>query len=571
MTEPLPKNIKYLCHNSTFYNCKLITCSHNQPLLAFSLCATYSNDTKLLSLFGSPYCKPNVHKTRAYKRIILPRNLSQLNDYMCGPLNRKGHLCSECADGFGPSVTSFGYRCVNCTDTWYRVLIFLFIKFAPITVLYLIILIFQISITSAPMPCFILYAQFIITFFNSTFTPDIVEIFLKTDWSFRLDMQIMLTLYGILYLDFFQYDILPPYCVSTKLKPINIAFLDYISAFYPILLIFLTWLCVELHDRNFRLLVWLWRPFHRCFVRLRRGLDTKSDIIDVFTTFFILSYSKILYQTELTTVTHVIINVNEAGKTFEERRLLVDPSIIYGGSYHLAFVIPSLFISVLNILPPLLLTLYPIRAFRSCLSKFNLNLSAVHIFTDKVYSCYRNGLDGGRDMRSISGLYFFLRPVVYLIALFHLFLDKYVSINIWFVHGTMSCTISLLIAFAKPYKKCYMNFLDAILFFYCAIILLIFSQTKWRDNITLFIVRMVLSTPIILFLLVITLKMIYATIVHIVKVCRKSLKLPRTWFRGTALTAESTSDQNAFVGSQAAAKPLIQPTSTVISYGADDQ
>ena len=324
-------------------------------------------------------------------------------------------------------------------------------------------------------------------------------------------MQIMLTLYGILNLDFFQYDILPPYCVSTKLKPINIAFLDYISAFYPILLIFLTWLCVELHDRNFRLLVWLWRPFHRCFVRLRRGLDTKSDIIDVFTTFFILSYSKILYQTELTTVTHVITNVNEAGKTFEERRLLVDPSIIYGGSYHLAFVIPSLFISVLNILPPLLLTLYPIRAFRSCLSKFNLNLSAVHIFTDKVYSCYRNGLDGGRDMRSISGLYFFLRPAVYLLALFHLFLDKYVYINIWFVHGTMCCTISLLIAFAKPYKKCYMNFLDAILFFYFAIILLILSQTRWRDNITLFIARMVLSTPIILFLLVITLKMILYT------------------------------------------------------------
>ena len=58
---------------------------------------------------------------------------------------------------------------------------------------------------------------------------------------------------------------------------------------------------------------------------------------------------------------------------------------------------------------------------------------------------------------------------------------------------------------------------------------------------------------------------------HIVKVCRNSLKLPWTWFRGTALTAESTSDQNSFVGSQAVAKPLIQPTSTVISYGADDQ
>ena len=29
-------------------------------------------------------------------------------------------------------------------------------------------------------------------------------------------------------------------------------------------------------------------------------------------------------------------------------------------------------------------------------------------------------------------------------------------------------------------------------------------------------------------------------------------------------------DQNAMVGSQKAAEPLIQPTSTVISYGADD-
>ena len=26
---------------------------------------------------------------------------------MCGPLNRKGLVCSECANGFGPSVTSF--------------------------------------------------------------------------------------------------------------------------------------------------------------------------------------------------------------------------------------------------------------------------------------------------------------------------------------------------------------------------------------------------------------------------------------------------------------------------------
>ena len=28
--------------------------------------------------------------------IMLPKNISQLNDYMCSPLNRKGRVCSEC-------------------------------------------------------------------------------------------------------------------------------------------------------------------------------------------------------------------------------------------------------------------------------------------------------------------------------------------------------------------------------------------------------------------------------------------------------------------------------------------
>jgi hypothetical protein len=267
------------------------------------------------------------------------------------------------------------------------------------------------------MPCLIMLSQFIATSFNSSYNNHIIEVFLTQDMNIRLDMRIILTLYAVFNLDFFRYDILPPYCVSGKLKPIHLAFLGYVSSFYPILLIFLTWFCVELHGRNYRPLVWLWRPFHRCFVQLQRGWDTRSDLIDVFTTFFILSYSKIMYQTQLTTGTHMLININEVGKITKGHMLLVDPSIVYGGSYHLAFVIPSLFFSILNFLPPLLLILFPIRAFRSCLSKCNLNSCAVHTFTDKVYGCYRNRLDGGRDMRSVSGLYFLLRPAVYICLL----------------------------------------------------------------------------------------------------------------------------------------------------------
>ena len=101
--------------------------------------------------------------------------------------------------------------------------------------------------------------------------------------------------YGVWNLDLARY-ILPPFCVSSKLQLIHIELLSYISVVYPLFLIFLTWVCVELHGRNFKPFVLLWRPFHECLVRLQRGWDTRSDIIDVFATFFLLAYNKLMYQ-----------------------------------------------------------------------------------------------------------------------------------------------------------------------------------------------------------------------------------------------------------------------------------
>ena len=135
-----------------------LQCSQGGLLLYYEYCATFNEEIKLFSIFNCPYFQ---WYRSGYHQMQLPQNLSLLNDFMCGPLNRKGYLCSECADCFGPSVTSFGYRCANCTDALYGVPLFLFLEFVPITVFYIICLAFQISVTSAPMPCFIMYAQII--------------------------------------------------------------------------------------------------------------------------------------------------------------------------------------------------------------------------------------------------------------------------------------------------------------------------------------------------------------------------------------------------------------------------
>ena len=532
--------------------------------LHYEYCATFNEETKLLSIFNCPYFQLNKYGSR---KIQLPQNLSQLNDFMCGPLNRKGFVCSECADGFGPSVTSFGYRCANCTDALYGVLLFLCLEFAPITVFYIICLAFQISVTSAPMPCFIMYAQIIVvTFdFNTINTPLLYKIIPRDNLDHRLDIKLALTLYRVFNLDFGHY-LLPPYCLSSKIKFIHEAYLRYISAFYPPLLILLTWICIELHGRNFRPLVWLWRPFHRCFVRLRRGWDTKSDIIDVFTTFLLLSCGKILYQTLLLLNHDEILNINLSGQHFTSYQCVADQSVSYGSIYHLLFAIPSVLIFfVCTIIPLLLLILYPTRAFRSCLSKWHLNFIALNIFTEKVYGCYRNGLHGGRDMRYFSGLYFILRIMPFLIKSVVVTI-QHATIH-WFYSGTVFFVTALIVGITKPYKKAYMNYLDIMILSNLAVLYYSFIS---RVNILL-LIRTLLAIPVLVF--------ITYTIIKTITTCLGGRSLSQCTclklimrkiiFLKTVIFF-SKKEQQFTIDSPTAAEPLIEPTFTTLSYGSCD-
>ena len=497
------------------HNCSQVICSENGPVIPLGCCATY-NDSEDKQLVSFTLC-PNFLALKSYRRvaampghILLPRNLSHLNDYMCGPLNRKGIVCSECANGFGPSVTSLGYQCANCTDVWYGVPLFLFLGFVPITVFYLIILVFHISIISAPMPCFIMYAQVITVMLNLISHGDYLArelIFSAESGKVRTEMKIIHTFYGIFNLDFFHL-LIPPICISPKLKSMHLACFDYILTLYPLLLILLTWICVSLHDRNFRPLVWLWRPFHGCFVRLRKGWDTKSDIIDVFTTFFLLTYSKHLYQSLLMQSTQMVVKYNVSGSFMSNSHMtFVDLSVTSGNKYFLLFTVPAALISYTFIVfPPLLLALYPVKTFRLFLSKCRLNFIALNVFVEKVNGCYRNGLDGGRDMRCFSSLYFFIRIVLYFAG----FLSKKLSNSIWsmkaiwFSSGTIFFIAALTIGVAQPYQKVHMYYVDTFLLANLA--LMCYIVLGLSDLPRIVTAEVLLFTPMLAFVVIIILK-----------------------------------------------------------------
>ena len=388
----------------------IVKCTEQGALLRYGNCMTYEEGEGTF-VDRCQYFQTSGHNTTDSPGFItLPDNVSELNDYMCGPMNRKGFVCSECIEKFGPSVTSFGFPCSNCTDAWYGVPLYLFLEFVPITVFYLIILIFQISFTSAPWTAFVLYCQLAVASVATSFDPSSYEVS-----SIIYVYTAIISFYGIWNLDFFRY-IIPPFCVSPGLRIIHVVFLSYVSDFYPLCLIGLTWICIELHSRNFKLFVWSWNKLNGCFLK-RVKRDSKSTMVDVFSTFFLLSYSKLVIISVDTIEPEFIPNMNNR---MTRRVLNVDPSIEWLGTENLPFVIVSFFIFLVLILPPVvLLTFYPTKIFRSLLSKLPFSgrsRAALNIFVEKFYTSYRDGLDGGRDMRGFASLYFYLRMAVYLVS-----------------------------------------------------------------------------------------------------------------------------------------------------------
>ena len=264
-----------------------ILCNEDSILLEVGNCMTYERNIGTFFARCYYFQLPNGNIT-ADGYFQIPNNVSELNDYMCGHMNRKGVVCSECIDGFGPTVTSFGYKCTNCSKAWSGVALYILVEFVPITIFYVLVLTFRINMTSAPMTCFILYSQLMVyLIFKDPVTINMLTTQSHYSSIAYLVIIIVGTFYGIWNLDLLKY-VVPPLCINHKLSIIHIEFLNGISTLYPLFLVILTWIFIELHSQNFRPLVVLWKPFHGYFVWLRKKYDKKHDIVDVFATVLLL-------------------------------------------------------------------------------------------------------------------------------------------------------------------------------------------------------------------------------------------------------------------------------------------
>jgi len=388
-----------------------------------------------------------------HRYIALVYNISDLNNVFCAPLNRNGLLCRGCIDEFGTSIISIGYACANCTEDNYGWMLYIFSEFVPAAVCYFAVLSLRIRITSAPMYCFVLLSQFFVNTLNH-YPGFHGALMAQLDTTSYTILKVILTGYGFWNLDYFRYFI-PPFCVTRNLKNIHVLALQYVSTFYPLLLIALTYICVELHGHNFRPIVWVWKPFHRCCANVRRTWDTKASLIDVFATFLLLSYSKIVF---VSLVLLEGINIYNTDGEHGSYVLWVDATVHYLSEEHLPFAITAILILLFTLLPPFLLIFYPCKIFKwrlNCCHKRRWH--ALNTFVEVFHGCYKDGVTEGWNFRPISGVYLLFRYAAIMVS-------YKVLIQIgWCLRALMFLSLSMFILIVQPYKKSYMNVLDGLL------------------------------------------------------------------------------------------------------------
>ena len=162
---------------------------------------------------------------------------------------------------------------------------------------------------------------------------------------------------------------------------------------YPVLLIGLTWVILQLYSRNCWPLVWLWNRL--CWLMPNR--NSKPNLVDTFATFFFLSYTKLCFLSA-SMFGHIRVHANSTQVYLVTN---IDPSIHFFSKEHIPHaVIGALVLLIFGILPALFLVAYPIRKLRSLLLIDCLggrSSAALNIFMEKFYSCYRDDLDGARE------------------------------------------------------------------------------------------------------------------------------------------------------------------------------
>ena len=449
MYHPSPQDKECICGNDLH---DAVTCLSGEysAVVVKDFCIVLSEDHNTTLIGTCPYSTGGK----------LPKNISEAKDFgdLCFPLHRRGQLCGACEENYTLSVYSYYLGCVKCEDFKYGWLKFITAAFLPLTVFYILVIVFRISGTSSTLNGFVLVSQIMgtpsviceIYSYNQANTYYYVSDFTQ------LSINIGIAIYAIWNLDFFR-SFYKPICLHPDLKYQHVLLLDYAVAVYPLLLIFITFIFVKFHD-NFAIVVWLWRPFHKCLVRFRKQWNIRSYLVNALATFIVLSYVKILNVSFQFLISSSVYNIE--GNLVSKGYWYYDGRVDMSSREYVPYLVLALFmLLIFNVLPLVVLVVYPFKCFQHFLNYLpcsNYKI-ALRLFMDTFHGCYK---DSEHDYRHFAALYLAVRFLnLLLITILR-------NNNAYSMAATLLFVFALtLVANFHPYKCKRSNTVDIVMLF----------------------------------------------------------------------------------------------------------
>ena len=429
--------------------------NHCEAKILRCYCLTPTNTTAVIPSkvhYAVGHCLEGCFTTDKYEEFHSVSLKSSWNNTLCNQFNKVGTLCGSCRSGYGPPVYSFSLRCVQCQNVtlWKQVLFYIAIAYVPLTIFLVFIVVFTISVNSAPLHGWIFVCQILTSSVHMRVLTRMGEMRHIDQYSYR----IFGTFYGVWNLDFFR-SVYKPFCIHPDLTILQVISLDYIIAAYPLVVIAVTYLFVDMYSRNYRPVVIIWRPFHYCCTRFRHRLNIKTSLIDAFRTFFSLSYVK-TFSTIVDLMAPTVVwndNYTVAYHSYN------DGTQPYFGSGHAPLAVVSIVALVVFILLPLLLLLiYSFPKTQFCISCFPRSLqNAMYPYMDNVLSCYKDGTNGTRNCRYFAVVYHMSRILIWSSIMWT------ESVLFYSVAAVIIIICGMLVALIRPYKSSVYNSVDTVL------------------------------------------------------------------------------------------------------------
>ena len=381
--------------------------------------------------------------------VALPRSRDGLELAVCG-MERGGVLCGRCNPGYMVHFHSPHFECEEeptntCSLGW---LFYLLSEIFPATILFVVILVFNVSFTSGALNGFLLFSQL----FDTLLIDAVGVIAFPTGVQYAI--QAIRLVYGFFNLDFFYAKSLS-FCLWREASVLDIIAFKYVTIGYSVLLIAAVILLLK-------------HCGARCLGRYYRVSIVRNSVIQGLSAFLVICY------TQCIKVSFSLLYFGRIHLSSTETNVSVPKRVWYNGELeffapqHLPYALPALAVLLtVGVVPPAILLTYPaVLRIMACLGvrdsiigKCLVPYSTLKPFLDAFQGSFKD------NFRFFAGLYFIYRWTgIFLYAVISSYSTFYTFLEIALI------VILVLHSVCRPYRKTWHNILDTLLIADVAII-----------------------------------------------------------------------------------------------------